>query len=419
MGRVRDARAALSSRWRAFSLAALAAVVAMSIGGCVAGDAPLARDSARERLAQFPRISIDDAAGAAFAAHRRDAAAWIASGAASGRGAPEIALNLPFERQAAPGQASRGTFLLFHGLNDSPYVWRGLAAALSERGFDTRAVLLSGHGSTADDMLHVRMEDWLAEARHHLRAVQADGRPVWLGGFSMGAVLATRLALERDDVAGLLLISPAFDSRLNHLLRWSGLYARRNAWVFGTRLIEDNPIKYNSIAVNSGWQYFRLSNALKRAWGWRKRIAVPTLLVHSVDDSVVDIDYTTRLFERRFTHPGSRLLSYAADAERAPDCERCVDARARVPAQRVLSASHLGLMYPPDDPLFGVQGSVLVCNGNEYPVFMACMRGRNHWFGAQHTPSPDASPVARSTYNPDWDATLSMLDDVLLTAPSR
>ena len=88
------------------------------------------------------------------------------------------------------------------------------------------------------------------------------------------------------------------------------------------------------------------------------------------------------------------------------------------PALRVLNQSHLGLMYAPTDPLFGTAGRILVCNGNEYPVYSACMRSTRHWFGAQHTASPDGIPVARATFNADREGVLEVFDQWLLHATS-
>jgi len=56
---------------------------------------------------------------------------------------------------------------------------------------------------------------------------------------------------------------------------------------------------------------------------------------------------------------------------------------------------------------------VLVCNGNDWPTFSRCLYSKeNHWFGAQHTQSPDNIPVARTTYNPDFDAVFKAFDRV-------
>lgn len=343
---------------------------------------------------------------------------WVEQRSLTGRSKAEIELNLPFELSADEHVPYRGRFLLLHGLNDSPYVWHDYAHELASMGFDTRAILFAGHGTTPVDMLDVHWKSWLYSARQHLQSLQEGNSPVFIGGFSMGAVIATWLALDNPDVAGLFLVSPAYDSKLNHYLRWSGIYARFRPWVFGGMILEDNPIKYNSIPVNSGWQYFQLTRGLKKRWRWRERLKVPTLMVLSEDDSVVDTGYTKALFKRRVVAKQRLLIHYKSSIATEETVRASLSLRessdelirsSRFLQNRILSQSHLGLMYATENKLFGENGTVLVCNGNEYPVFSACMRARNHWYGAQHTPSPDGVAVARTTFNPDWSTVIDEL----------
>lgn len=376
---------------------------------------------ADSRLPRITGQSAGHSSDQSFDAYRSSVDQWLAERTMAHRTPEARMLNLPFELAANPTVPYRGRFLLFHGLNDSTYVWQPLASELSQRGFDVRAILFDGHGSTPEDMLDVRWEWWLESAREHLAFWQDHNVPMFLGGFSMGAVIATWLSLDNPDIAGLLLISPAFESRLNHYLRWSGIYARFKPWVFGGMIREDNPIKYNSIPVNSGWQYYQLTRGLKRRWSRQDRLEMPVLMVVTEDDSVVSTIYTKKLFTRRFVSIESRLLSYSselaqlAEQRSIHDEERFVYRSSFFPDRRILNQSHLGLMYPPENLLFGERGKVLVCNGNEYPVYSACMHSSRHWYGAQHTPSPDGVPVARTTYNPDWQAMLDLVDNVLLT----
>ena len=349
-----------------------------------------------------------------FSEYRQSLAGWLEQHSMPQRSAADIELNLPFERKADPAVPFRGVYLLFHGLNDSPYVWHDLSDELTQRGFDVRAVLLEGHGSSPVQMLDVSMRSWLDTAYAHFDALRAEGATVHIGGFSMGAVLATLIARDHPEVASLLLISPAYESRLNHYLKYSGIYRLYRPWLFGGMILEDNPIKYNSIPINSGWQFYKLSRHLKRSWRRRDSLAMPVLLVVTVEDSVVDVDYTEALFKKRFTHPDRLMIKYTGDAARltqSTDTPHVEVRSAAFPEHRIVSQSHLGLMYAPDNALFGKDGSVLVCNGNEYPVFIACLRARQHWYGAQHAASPDGVPVARTTWNPDWDAVLNRFDE--------
>jgi len=324
----------------------------------------------------------------------------------------DVRYNLPFEIPANGKVPYKGKFLLIHGLNDSPYVFVDVARQLTERGFDVRAVLLPGHGSSPEAQLAIKSTDWLTAARDQLKVFRGDDNiPVFLGGFSLGAVIATVLALENDDVRGLLLFSPAYKSSMNHLLRWSYLYSKFKPWVFGGMIIEDNPTKYNSIPINGAAQYYNTTKYLKRLWG-RKKLAMPTLVVASVDDSVVDIEHMKNTLGRRFNHADNKLILYSNDASVKND-DKLIHRSSRYEQQRVLNQSHQSVLMSPDNALFGANGTVLVCNGNDWPTFSACLYSKQqHWFGAQHTPSPDGVPVARATYNPDFNFVFSVFDQI-------
>lgn len=376
----------------------------LALLGCSANESILSDSDANKALVEFPQPASN------FSAYREQVLAFLRKNSLPNRSESDIKLNLPFEIAARKSVAYRGKFLLIHGLNDSTYVWHDMAQALSARGFDVRAILLSGHGSHPGQLLDLSYSQWLSESRQHLRLWNTDNTPIYLGGFSMGGVIATILALENPEIAGLLLFSPAFHSRLNSLLRWSWLYAWYKPWMFGGLIIEDNPVKYNSIPINSGTQYYRITEYLKDYWGERT-LSMPVLVVASINDSVVDVEYTRNLFQHRFTSERRQLLLYSED----PGTERKKDEVIRsgaYPGQRILNQSHLSLINSPRNPLFGESGKVLVCNGNKYPVFMACMRATGHWYGAQHTPSPDGVAVARTTYNPDFGSVLTLFEQV-------
>ncbi len=326
----------------------------------------------------------------------------------------DVAYNLPFDLKADTNTEYRGQFLLIHGLNDSPFVWRDIAKRLVKRGFDVRAILLPGHGSTPEAQLNIRSKQWIQAARQHLALYRQPDVPLYLGGFSLGGVIATLLATETPDLSGLLLFSPAYKSQMDHLLRWAGIYSRFEPWVFGGIIIEDNPVKYNSIPINGAYQYYKAAKRLQRRWP-KTPLRVPTLLVGSAYDSVVDMDYVQSSFitgfvgERRFILYDNEKA--AASLDKAPRNSEVIYRQSAYPELRVLNQSHQSVLIHQENRLYGEDGEVLVCNGNEWEVFSRCLYyPGQHWFGAQNTVSPDDVPVARSTYNPDLNFVLSQFD---------
>lgn len=350
-----------------------------------------------------------------FTSYRQQSFDYLKQHSLPSRTEQQISLNLPFDLPANPEVEYRGKFLLFHGLSDSPYIWQDMAQQIAQRGFDVRAVLLPGHGSHPEQMLEIDYQDWLKVARVHYLGWGGDKEKIYLGGFSMGALLATSLALEFDNAAGLLLVSPAYQSSLDHLLGWAWLYSKFRPWMFGGLITEDNPFKYNSISINSGTQYYNLTRHVKQQWR-SKRLDVPVLMMLSENDSVVNVEYSHSIFKQKFTNATKQLLWYRnlnSDTQFNPGAME-TERQSYFPGLRILNQSHMSLLISPSNTLLGEKGSLLICNGNEYPIYSACMRSPEHWYGAQHTQSPDGVAVARTTYNPDFPFVLEQFEQVFL-----
>ena len=99
--------------------------------------------------------------------------------------------------------------LCLHGITGTPFEVRPFAEAFGRAGLSVEAPMLAGHGATLDDLARTTWEDWLASAERALEALRArtDGRPVALCGFSMGGLLALRLArLHPERVAALVVM---------------------------------------------------------------------------------------------------------------------------------------------------------------------------------------------------------------------
>jgi len=90
---------------------------------------------------------------------------------------------------------SRGVLCL-HGITGTPFEIRPLAEALGRRGCTVSAPTLAGHGGTLRDLAASGWQDWLRSAEAALADLQArvGGGPVAICGFSMGGLLALRLA---------------------------------------------------------------------------------------------------------------------------------------------------------------------------------------------------------------------------------
>lgn len=100
--------------------------------------------------------------------------------------------------------------LCLHGFTGTPFEVRPIAEALAAQGYTVSAPVLAGHCLTVADLAPMCWPDWQASAEAALdELVAATGGPVAIAGFSMGSLLALRLARKRSrDVAALAIMAP-------------------------------------------------------------------------------------------------------------------------------------------------------------------------------------------------------------------
>ncbi len=96
---------------------------------------------------------------------------------------------------------------------------RPWAEHLAAAGFTVRLPRLPGHGTSWQELNRTRFEDWYAVVDTAFTELTERCSKVVAGGLSMGGTLVTRLAEQRGaDVAGLMLVNPAFRSEDRRLL---------------------------------------------------------------------------------------------------------------------------------------------------------------------------------------------------------
>jgi len=194
--------------------------------------------------------------------------------------------------------------LCLHGITGTPFEVKPLAEALGRLGCTVEAPILAGHGGTLRDLALSRWSDWLASAERAMEALSArvGGRPVAICGFSMGGLLALRLArLYPDRVSALVVMAAPL--RLRRLQ------------VMGIRAVCRLPIDFRALPAacvpklngsdisdpavrrqNPGLRAFpiaALENLLDLMDGVRAdlpSIRTPTLVVHGRHDHTVPMD---------------------------------------------------------------------------------------------------------------------------------
>lgn len=115
----------------------------------------------------------------------------------------------PFFWEAGPV----GVFLS-HGLTATCAEVIPLAKRLHAAGYTVAGPLLPGHGTKPEDLNRARWQDWVKSGEDYYQQLKQRCQKVFLGGESMGAVLALYLASEHPEAAGVLAFAPAIKLNL-------------------------------------------------------------------------------------------------------------------------------------------------------------------------------------------------------------
>lgn len=114
---------------------------------------------------------------------------------------------------AEPFSAAGGEIgvLVCHGFTGTPQSMRPLAEALAGAGLTVELPRWPGHGTSVEDMVATRWEDWSGAADAAYRRLGASCSKVFVAGLSMGGTLAAWLAAHHPETAGVILVNAAVE----------------------------------------------------------------------------------------------------------------------------------------------------------------------------------------------------------------
>ncbi|TAL73391.1 MAG: alpha/beta fold hydrolase [Rhodanobacter sp.] len=93
--------------------------------------------------------------------------------------------------------------LLIHGLTGTPMEMKLLGKGLNHAGFTVHGMQLAGHCGNVDDLLATGWHDWYASVEKAAETLRGKVDHLFVGGLSMGALLALKLAADHPQyVAG-------------------------------------------------------------------------------------------------------------------------------------------------------------------------------------------------------------------------
>ncbi|KXV16030.1 esterase [Caballeronia megalochromosomata] len=220
----------------------------------------------------------------------------------------------------------RTVALLIHGLGGTEHDLGILRKSLNQIGIDTHALSLPGHGSSPEDLIMARAEQWINVATREYDMLAGTYETVHLIGMCMGALLALIVAERRPRDGKLVLLaapvfldgwSMPFYRRLRYFLYLIPCLARR------MRVTEQDPYGIKNALTRSlikarfqrgdAFHYrwvplacIRQVDRLRyKVWKVARHIRHPTLVINSREDEVTSVKSASFLVD---AIPTSRCL---------------------------------------------------------------------------------------------------------------
>jgi len=247
----------------------------------------------------------------------------------------------------------RGGVLLLHGMTDSPYTLRRLAAMFEAKGFYVLNLRLPGHGTVPAELDRVEWQDWYAAvklAARHVSMQLDPEQPFYILGYSNGASLALKYAMDSITDPGyripnhLFLLSPMVGvdamARFSRLFYWLGRleFFEQSRWL--DILPEYDPHKYNSFPMNAGLQSYKLTMVVKEqiqrmsVSGQLQQMPPALTFLSLVDSTVVTAATLDSLYEK-LPENGSELVIF--DLNRVADLEEYVRPKHKLLLNRAMN----------------------------------------------------------------------------------
>lgn len=238
-------------------------------------------------------------------------------------------------RGAEPVRIDRGrpgACLLLHGWITTPADFGRLPQALDADGWDVRAPLHAGHGTTPTALEGITAQTLLDTARGHYAALRESHDRVVLVGFSMGGTIASLLAAEHPPDR-LVLVAPFCGVRYRwyYVLppRWwhavlapvLGSLPRAGTVYCNRREGREAIVTYDAFPTDASQALFDLRARLLEGTDLGT-LTMPALLVYSTGDEVCSPEAMAAFFERLPAQPRRSVVFEASDHHLLHDHDR-------------------------------------------------------------------------------------------------
>ncbi len=227
---------------------------------------------------------------------------------------------------------SRDGVLLVHGLTGTPTEMRFVGKRLASAGFTVYGMQLVGHCGSEADLLATGWRDWYQSVEAAYRRLARHCDRIYVGGLSMGALLALHLAanLPERALSGLALYSTTlwYDGWNTNPLRfllplvlrlpfgqrysfWEeppfGIKDERLRQVVVSRMLSGDSVG-GGLPVVRGQSISELHRLIRRVKRELHAVTTPALILHASEDDMTSVRSNADVLERNLAGPVHKVL---------------------------------------------------------------------------------------------------------------
>lgn len=174
--------------------------------------------------------------------------------------------------------------LLIHGFTGTPNEMRELGRELHKNNITSLGVRLAGHSTNQKDLLKIKKDDWYNSAKEGLEELLKLYKEVHVVGYSMGGLLAYKLAYYYPEVKSIVSIATPAALRDEWLLKLTiPVVSKFKKYTVKHKKCE-GVIHYESYPLNGVKELFKLEKEVKKLL---PDITQPSLILQGKKDSAI------------------------------------------------------------------------------------------------------------------------------------
>ncbi len=199
-------------------------------------------------------------------------------------------------------QKNKSCVLLIHGFTATPVEVKPLGLAFFNAGYDVFAPLVPGHNTTPEALNKTKYTDWIQAVEKKYQEVKEQYDLVFVAGESMGGLLASYLAEQHPEIAGVLLYAPAISVKNLSLSR----YIKHFKPIMGTPTELEPGVDYVNETYQFPWkgyqvkptfaahELYKLQKTVKKDLS---KITQPLIIFQGMLDHTVDISGAKLIYQ--------------------------------------------------------------------------------------------------------------------------